>query len=372
MTLSLPLSRARLRGRIASNFLATALIATSATLHASTRVTNACDWYQPSGLSSVNFNVGTQYVPRDAPIGSVIGQVDIPSGFLDGLRAYECHSDGTVRHEMRAVPSIGIEPGPFPPIGGEDTTGKILRTNVPGVGVRITLRDPYDGTISTYWHVDAGSTVPFDAYIQQTIFLPLLGYLRAVATLVKTGDIAPGPQVLNGEVVSASILRSIGRIWGINLVGTVHAAQCSVPVNPVDADPVDLGDWSTGDFTAPGDTTVAKPFTITLSDCVSDPRPGGTITTAHIHLQPSGGSTTLDAELGLLSLGTGSGATGLAIQMLSADGRTPVALDREVPLRAIEPTGSTVLPLSARFRQVGERVTPGTAKGSVNFTISYK
>jgi type 1 fimbria pilin len=215
--------------------------------------------------------------------------------------------------------------------------------------------------------------IPFDAYIRNsTEVLPQLGYLRAVATLYKTGDIEPGTNALNGEVASGSILRSIGRIWGINLAGSVTTSQCSGPISPVSAVPVDLGEWSVSDFTEPGATSEARRFTITLSDCIADPRTGGTITTAHIHLQPTGGSTTLDAEQGLLSLGDGSTATGLGIQMLMADGLTTVKLDREVSLRAIEPTGSTVLPFSARFVKQGERVTPGTAKGALGFTISYK
>jgi type 1 fimbria pilin len=51
-----------------------------------------------------------------------------------------------------------------------------------------------------------------------------------------------------------------------------------------------------------------------------------------------------------------------------------VALGVEVPLVAINPTGTTTLPFTARFFQTEDRanVRSGVAKGSLGFTVTYQ
>jgi type 1 fimbria pilin len=83
---------------------------------------------------------------------------------------------------------------------------------------------------------------------------------------------------------------------------------------------VDLGAWNLSDFTAIGHTTDAQPFSITLNSCVTDARlPAQTVTYAHIRLDPTAGSTLYDASAGQFTLGTGSTAKGVVLQILHDD-----------------------------------------------------
>ena len=58
--------------------------------------------------------------------------------------------------------------------------------------------------------------------------------------------------------------------------------------------------------------------------------PGGTVTHAHIRLEPKAGSVTLNANLGLMSLMAGSSAQGIGIQILGRDALTPITLEQAV------------------------------------------
>ncbi|RMP37234.1 putative Fimbrial protein, partial [Pseudomonas syringae pv. antirrhini] len=76
---------------------------------------------------------------------------------------------------------------------------------------------------------------------------------------------------------------------------------------------------------------------------------------------------------GVFSLTTDSQARGMGIQVLKADGSTPMELQTEVPLIAITP-GNMSLNFYARFYQTeaSSEVRPGKAKGALSFTLTYK
>jgi len=174
-------------------------------------------------------------------------------------------------------------------------------------------------------------------------------------------------------LVNASFT-GVPNAFGLALSGSVTQAKCTLSANPVSADPVKLGDWSTSLFTGEGDATDPVPFTIALNSCISDPLPGGTVTNAHIRLEPTAGSTTLDAGLGLFSLGSSSTAQGVGIQILGRDALTPVALESEVFQGAIPATGGMLLEFNARYYQTGPTrdIVAGSAEGALAFTITYK
>jgi type 1 fimbria pilin len=143
--------------------------------------------------------------------------------------------------------------------------------------------------------------------------------------------------------------------------------------NPVSADPVQLGEWDSADFTGPGYTTPAVPFSITLSNCETDTS-GAVVATANIVLDGVKGSTPVGPPTsGVFSLTSDSAAEGVGIQVLKADGVTAMPLQTEVPMMAIT-SGNIVLNFNARFYQTGasSAIRPGIAKGALSFTITYK
>ncbi|MBH2034339.1 MAG: type 1 fimbrial protein [Pseudomonadales bacterium] len=190
---------------------------------------------------------------------------------------------------------------------------------------------------------------------------------------MKTGPLLPGPNTLDGSELFSGHFPDLGKVFAYGLIGTIIPAQCSVGVNPVSADPVKLGDWNTADFVRPDYTTPPVSFTITLSKCETDPG-AGFIAKANIRLDGMLGSAPIGPITnGIFSLTSDSDAKGIGIQILKADGTTPMELGTEVPLTAISP-GTTVLSFSARYYQTepATAIRAGLAKGALSFTLTYK
>lgn len=332
---------------------------------------NTCYWVSGSGPVTFTPDVGAVYIPRDAPLGSVIGIVNdlFPRNPERGYIG--CANDGRTVLNFNAIASAPIFIGPLPP-----TPGTILHSNIPGVGVRIELQKPLVKEFSednSFTALD-GPFVPMDS--QHTGVMGSanfgMGNLRHRLTLIKIGKIAPGLHTLNGAQLFSGHFSGIGKAFSYGVTGTVIQAQCSLSGNPVSADPVNLGDWDNSHFTKPGDVTDAVDFHINLIDCEADPADAN-IATANIRLKGAKGSTVFDAAKGIFTLASSATAKGVGIQMLSADGLTPIALGVEVPVIAIQP-GNTVLDFKARMYQPhsADEVESGSVEGALNFTLTYK
>ena len=250
-------------------------------------------------------------------------------------------------------------------------------TNIPGVGARIKLDFPFDGTApNTFFPIGgSGPVVPFDAINDLNIRVtPItLTRLRSYVTLVKTGPIPPGPQALNRQIFDGHF-SGIGKGFRYGVNGTIIQAQCAVGANPVSVDPVPLGDWDRSDFTHIGFTTAPTDFTITLSTCEADPT-NANQANAHIRLDGANGSLPVDdGSQGVFTLSPGSTAAGVGIQILRNDGVTPVPLGTDVFFGAIEDGKDKTLAFKARFYQIEDstQVQAGKAEGSLGFTITYQ
>jgi type 1 fimbria pilin len=287
----------------------------------------------------------------------------------------ECDNDGNVRLVSNILASTPFYTGVLRGAGMRHSPQSILSTNIPGVGVQFTLGFPFDGVATNAFNPDFGdATVPFTAHHEKPMGSTLLNFTRleSYITLIKTGDIAPGPQTLNGrELFSGTFSGIAGKAFGVGLTGTVIQAHCGS--SKVSADPVKLGEWNKTDFTGPGYTTAAVPFNITLSSCIAD-NTNTNIATATIELEGASGSLPVTPAIpGVFSLTTGSTAKGIGIQILKGDGLTPVPLATEVPLQRIT-SGDTVLDFTARYYQIdaNKDVQPGDANGALFFTLSYQ
>ncbi|AVB20924.1 MULTISPECIES: fimbrial protein [Pseudomonas syringae group] len=345
--------------------------------------TGGCYWRTAPAMKDFRRDIGALYVARDAKIGSVIGSVNMDAITPDPASGeVACFNDGTAMIEFRAVATAPVFPGVIGPINGEDVTGKILQTSIPGVGVRTKLGFPFAPPPDIFCNncfdpVGGDPTVPYLGIHDNRPMISAMRilHLRHEVTLVKTGPIPSGPQLLDGSELWSGSVTPLGKIMSFGLTGTIHQAQCSVGANAVSADPVQLGEWDSTDFTGPGFTTTPVPFSIALSNCETDAAPGtGFVATAHIQLDGVQGSMPVGpTNSGVFSLTSDSTAQGMGIQVLKADAITPMELQTEVPLAAISP-GNTVLNFNARFYQTdaSSAIRPGLAKGALSFTMTYK
>ncbi|MEN4828704.1 fimbrial protein [Pseudomonas sp. P39-UII1] len=332
-----------------------------------------CRWDggAPSGQLLYNIQLDNLWVPRHAPVGSVIrtasrmrttnatGQVLLCPVAVVGDYA-EVNLPNTAR----------IFPGPLPPIGGVETD-RVLETNIPGVGVHVRLGAPYEGGWNNYWIPRTAVSVPYTGYQDNPAPLAIrTTYLETYITVIKTGEIPPGPHDFAGQELFTGNFTGVGSVLKANLHGRIMQAQCSLRTDAVSADPVDLENHDLSSFTGEGSATAAIPFHINLNNCDDDPAGGKA--RVHIQLDVAKGATVIDADKGLFSLSPDPrSATGLGVQLLRADGVTPAELGQELDVSPITP-GDMRIGFNARYYQVAPSVTTGVAKSALNFTIYYK
>ncbi|MCO7605237.1 type 1 fimbrial protein [Pseudomonas guariconensis] len=337
----------------------------------STSVQAYCRFHPGPTYMTFERAMGTLWVPRDAPIGSVIGSPqDMYTGNKEGavLNCFYMPDDPPTANLPNTAP---IFPGTLPPINGKDVNGHVMQTNVPGVGVYIDLGYPYNDSADNNFTPDDGSTaIPYTGTMRRnTGFNMPLSAMYGEALFIKIGDIPPGPQFVSGEIFHGFI-HHFGKVMEYHLSATVHQAQCSLKADAVSADPVLLGDYKLDDFKGVGTTTPAVPFHITLSDCQDASAPNPQPARVHIELDGVKGSTpTVPAE-GRFSLTGSSDAAGIEIQLLRSDG-TPMPLGTKVNVKPVE-IGVTRLDFQARYYQSASKVTPGLAEGALSFTVSYE
>ena len=342
-------------------------------LFASSDALALCEWFDgsPTGQLLYNIQLGTLWVPRDAPVGTVI---------LTASQLRTRNATGQVlmcpvgvigdRADVNLPNTATFFPGPLPPIGGVEND-RVLQTSIPGVGVHVRLGVPYSGGFNNYWIPTSPISVPYTGYQDNPAPLAIrTTYLETYLTVIKTGDIPPGPNSFAGQELFTGTFTGVGSVLTANLHGTVMQAQCSLQANAVSADPVELGDHDLSSFTGEGSATKLIPFHINLNRCDDDPAGGKA--RVHVQLDVAKGATVVDADKGLFSLIADPGsATGLGVQMLRADGMTPAELGQELDMAPITP-GDMRIAFNARYYQVAPTVTPGVAKSALNFTIYYK
>ncbi len=331
-----------------------------------------CEWHPNKPIGPVVFseNLPDTYVPRDLPVGAVFGvqpRTNIPSDSQYGC-AWAPGSPTFTYVETSLRPMYNGQSEPF---RGYSTQGKVFETGIPGVGMVMSKRQAFNGY---YWVSADGNPLSPMRASRSSVFLAhewYTSYKRMFPAFVKTGPIAPGVHRINDVVFFETVVQpSVGKVHEVRYSATIIQAQCDITANPVNATPVQLGQWPAASFTGEGHTTDAKDFNITLNNCIDDPEGG--VAAAHLRLDGARGSAPVNAPLGVLSLGSEASATGVGIQILRAD-NSPMPLLTEVDFGQI-PTGGNpmVIPLKARYYQTGPNVTRGNANGALSFTVSYK
>lgn len=313
----------------------------------------------------------SHWLPRDAPVGTVIGSIDEYVSIRNEANLkLNCFNDGTKYLTTQVPNTAPVFPGPLPDIGGENLDGRVLETDIPGVGIHIRLADPYTGGASNYWKPVRWTSVPYEGFSDTRSgsgFIEMTN-LRVRTTLIKIGPIPPGSHSFNGRQLLSGTYSDVGMVMRAHLHGTVSQAQCTLRPDAVSADPVDLGKHELSAFSGEHSTTPAIPFHITLNDCEDDPT--GSTATAYIHFDGVRGSTPIQPDVGLFSLNTDATATGLGIQLLHADD-SPVRLQEDLAMHPLT-LGDTRMHFKARYYQTQPRVTAGSAEGTLSFTISYR
>ena len=329
-----------------------------------------CYWKDaPSGELLYDIHLEPLFVPRDAPVGTVIrtaSQMRTPNATGDILL---CSVPVAGEYaEVNLLNSMKLFPGPLPVIPGIETD-RVLETNIPGIGIHVGLGQQYAGGNQTRWIPLTPVSIPYKGYQDQPAGLPITtNYLDTLITVIKTGDIDSGPQYFLGEEIFTGNYTDVGRVLRANLHGTVTQAECSLRADVVSDTSVDLGEHKLETFNDEGSGTSPRPFHINLTKCT------GGKAGVYVKLEVAKGATVIDADKGLFSLTPDpNSASGIGVQVLRADGETPAALGQELEMAQISPDPDDIrIDFSARYVKVAPVVTSGDAKSALSFTIYYK
>ncbi|MNM74887.1 Type-1 fimbrial protein, A chain precursor [compost metagenome] len=309
------------------------------------------------------------WVPKDLPVGEPIANRRFTFLTDPSSTRVSCVNDGNLleANVKNTSPFIhNIQPR----LAGGRFANKVVRTSVNGIGAIVELGFPFSGGFpNTFSSVSGDNTVPYTGTNRATTLTPILiGPIHSTITLIKTGPITPGLNALDEELAHGSTT-DVPDAFRLRVNANVNQAQCTLKSDAVSADPVKLGDYTMADFPAKDTTTASIPFQITLSDCEDDP--ASSTATAHIYLTGADGSVAIDPRQGLFSLGRGSTAKGIAIQITDDSGQ-PVPLEEHASTHKKLELPLTRLSYRAHFYQTDDKVTPGMAKGALDFTISYR
>ncbi|WP_085627186.1 MULTISPECIES: fimbrial protein [unclassified Pseudomonas] len=331
---------------------------------------SGCKIINGPGPATFTANFNDVWVPRDLPVGEPITHLRVPVVDDPGNRVVECHNSADRLLEAHADYTTPFAHDVPVRLGNGRFANRVIRTRIPGVGAVVELDHPFSGGAPNTFTPSTGSTLlPYSGTNMTSMAVPIqIGPISMSVTLVKIGSIAAGPIMLDEEVARGST-SDAADAFRLRISGNLNQAQCTLKSDAVSADPVDLGSHTVADFPVKGTTTASMPFHITLSDCEDDP--ASSTATAHIYLTGTDGSVALDPKQGLFSLGNGSTAKGIGIQ-ITDDLGIPVPLAEHVSTNKKLELPVTRLPYRAHFYQTDDRVTPGVAKGALDFTISYR
>ncbi|MBG0587265.1 fimbrial protein [Enterobacter kobei] len=148
----------------------------------------------------------------------------------------------------------------------------------------------------------------------------------------------------------------------VNFTGEILDAACDVSVASQNQT-VALGSYNKSEFTAAGDVTAAKKFTIVLQNCPV------AVTSAHVRFD--GTPETTDSTLLAIDSSVAGAATNVAINLMTAD-KAQLPLHGDTAYRyPLVSTADNNLDFYAQYKSTAASVTAGPANSVANFSVIY-
>lgn len=297
-------------------------------------------------------------VPRDAAIGTALTGWLTTDATTNWFNCTVSAGTGTGTAMHTLTPSAGQTKVV------DGVTYTVHATGVDGLGVIVGGRGYHNGcgwaafqALIQAWRGGACNTVGA---------VTNGGQLRAM--FVKTGPLASGivPPL---NIASAVAVSNEGggviapntslEIKFVTMAMLLTSQACTTPDVSVF-----LGSPPASVFTGKGSSSQTVAFDISLNSC-----PAGL---SAIHYQLDAVTPVVDAANAVIGLDANASATGVGVQLLDADGK-PAVLGTTLPFAGYNSAtgGSFKIPLRARYRQTGDKVTPGSATTAVTFTMNY-
>lgn len=164
--------------------------------------------------------------------------------------------------------------------------------------------------------------------------------------------------------ITSSVMAQDGQV---NFTGKIIEAGCKIDGAATSTQDVKLGEVASTAFTAPGDTAATTKFSMVLTECPTD------LQGKPVSVKYDGTPSAVNSDyLQLTGYGDATVATGVAIQLLNADGsELPLGTESNEVTLAADATTETTLDFFARYISTQTGVKGGDANGTVNFTMIY-
>lgn len=294
----------------------------------------SCQFYYDDVTSEVAgyLTFGAVVVQQDTPVGAVIATATT-GPYLNGSAIAGCDEPWVLQWELTRwrVPST---PG-----------SDIYRTNLPGVGIRLT-------------NTDLGETLPYTQERTDNDSYVVIRGDGIKGELIKTGEITSG-NLLSGVLARGTVSNQF-YFANVTLNGTnaISVSGCTVESPSIT---VPLNDHSKRDFSGRGSGTAWQTFDIDL-DCNWH---------AKIHVRFD---ATLDNDAGatnVMALDPDPGAaTGVGVQLAYQSGLA-VEFGKSHFYR-LSAGGKEAIQLQARYYQTQEIIKAGLANATATFTLTYR
>ncbi|MCY1364757.1 Fimbrial protein [compost metagenome] len=300
------------------------------------------------GALSIQFP-SSLVIPRNAKLGDALATAEILSTINCNNRFYPTGGNAEM-FKSRSNPST-------------NANGTHLETSVTGIGLHWTLETPNGASV-----IMSGSNLNSSTPRPRVSF-PYLGgsktyAIKQVFKLVKIQNTIGKNSIINFsdfkvEVEPDSFVGGLFQkplfSYSISTV-QIETASCNLTSSSID---VPMGRVHASQFNAPGSTSRQVPFYLSL-DCDPD---------ASMKLTLDATNQVAGRE-GTISLTPSSTAAGVGIQILDAADSSPIPLGTPRDM-GLTHSGINAFSLAARYIQVGSRVSPGSANGSLTFSLSY-
>ena len=168
--------------------------------------------------------------------------------------------------------------------------------------------------------------------------------------------------VVVAAISAVSASNALATAGTVNFTGEILDAACTVDVASLNQT-VALGAYNKSEFTSQGTVTAAKKFSIVLKNCPS------TVNQAHVRFD--GQPEVSDSNLLAIDSTTPGAATGVAINLMSAD-KVQLPMHGENSYRyTLSDTVDNVLDFYAQYKSTALAVTAGPANASTTFSVVY-
>lgn len=302
-------------------------------------------WFTSGAATTVTFNAGTITLTPSTQIGQVLWTSSTANPANPPSLQCDDNTNGGIVNTIAASA----------PVNGEDT---LIPTGIPGISYRLLHPDSSSllalypnyptnsGTFSVSSNLQLVYTGPYLPPNNSTLTGQLSQWKIDICSyyfFICLGTIAPQPV----------------ETFNINATIRIQVPTCDIDPGSVNKT-VTLPSITTTQLSGQGTTAGKTPFSLQLDNCPANLRVFITLNTA----SPQSGDSGVIAP-------TAGDATGIGVQILQADGATPVTFGTAIDTGTTS-ASSYAINLFARYYQTGTTTGPGHVQGTATYTLSYQ